>query len=79
VKRAVQIFYLGLFVLFGLSTVPVIVMTVLGAQVRLGNQNQPAVAAVIRRQRLIIWVMVGLMLAGAAIAIPAMILDGGLD
>ncbi len=78
-KPFVQGFYVALFVAFGLSVVPVIVKTVLGAQVRLGNQDKAVVAAAIRRQNVIIWIMLGLMLAGAAIAIPAMILDGGLN
>ncbi|HEX2592854.1 MAG TPA: hypothetical protein VHL34_15235 [Rhizomicrobium sp.] len=78
-KTIAQAGYLTLFVLFGLSTIPVIVMLVLGTQVRLGNADKAPVAAALRRQRTIIWIMMGLMAAGAAIAIPAMILDGGLD
>lgn len=77
--RAFQVFYLGLFLAFGLSAIPVIVKTVLGAQVRLGNQDKAPVAAAIRHQNRIIWVMIGLIVAGSAIAIPAMILDGGFD
>jgi hypothetical protein len=77
--RVFQVFYLGIFVAFGLSTIPVIVKTVLGAQVRLGNQDKAPVAAALRHQNRIIWVMLGLIVAGSAIAIPAMILDGGFD
>lgn len=77
--RAFQIFYLTLFGAFGLSTIPLIVKTVLRSQERLGNQDKAPVAAAIKHQNRIIWVMMGLMLLGAAIAIPAMILDGGFD
>lgn len=77
--RAFQIFYLTLFGAFGLSTIPLIVKTVLRSQERLGNQDKGPVAAAIKHQNRIIWVMMGLMLLGAAIAIPAMILDGGFD
>jgi len=77
--RVFQVFYLGLFLAFGLSMIPVIVKTVLGAQVRFGNQDKAPVAAAIRHQNKIIWVMIGLIVAGSAIAIPAMILDGGFD
>jgi len=78
IRVIVQASYLFLFVAFGLSTVPVIVKTVLGAQVRLGNADKPVIGGVIRHQNRIIWIMLALMLLGSAIAIPAMILDGGL-
>src|SRR5690348_2609090 len=62
---AFQLFYFALFFAFGLSAVPVIVKTVLGAQVRLGNQDKAPVAAAIRHQNRIIWVMIGLIIAGS--------------
>jgi len=77
--RTVQIVYLGLFAAFGLSTIPLIVKTVLRAQTKLGNEDKAPVAAVMGNQNRIIWIMMGLMLLGGAIAIPAMILDGGFD
>jgi hypothetical protein len=79
IRGTVQVFYLLLFLAFGLSTVPVIVKVVLGAQKRIGNADKPVVGAAIRHQNRIIWIMLALMLLGAAIAIPAMILDGGFD
>lgn len=78
-KIAFQVFYLGIFAAFGLSLIPVIVMSVLGAQVKLGNADKAPVAAAVRRQNTIVWVLMGLVVLGAAIAIPAMILDGGFD
>ena len=78
-KTAFQISYLALFVAFGLSTIPVMVKIVLGAQVKRGNAEQAPVAAAVRHQNTIIWVLMGLIVAGSVIAIPAMIRDGGLD
>jgi uncharacterized membrane protein YGL010W len=66
-----MVFYLTLFLAFGLSTVPVIVMTVL--RVQAGN---PAAAGLIRRQNAIIWTLWILIVLGAAIAAPAMIAGG---
>jgi len=68
--------YFGLFVAFGLSTIPVIVKLVLSAQVRVGNQDVAAVAAAIRHQNTIIWSLWGVIVAGLAIAIPAAIAGG---
>ncbi|HEY1711142.1 MAG TPA: hypothetical protein VGG10_22945 [Rhizomicrobium sp.] len=78
-KTAFQIFYLGLFVAFGLSIIPVMVKTVLDAQVKLGNAEKAPVAAAVKHQNRIVWVLMGLILAGSAIAVPAMLLNGGLD
>ncbi|MEO8751231.1 MAG: hypothetical protein ABI624_00985 [Casimicrobiaceae bacterium] len=70
------VFFFGLFIAFGLSAIPVMVMLVLRVQVNAGNRNVPAIAAVIRRQSLIIWSLWGLIVAGLCIALPAMIMDG---
>ena len=53
-----------------------IVKLVLGFQKTIGNQNVPAIGVVLSRENLIVWVMWGLMGAGALIAIPAAIADG---
>ena len=66
----------GLFSAFAFSAVPVIVKLVLGVQKTIGNQNVPAIGAVLSRENLIVWAMWGLMGAGALIAIPAAIADG---
>jgi len=68
--------YFGLFVAFGLSTIPVIVKLVLSAQVRGGNQDVAAVAAAIRHQNMIIWSLWGVIVIGLGLAIPAAIAGG---
>ena len=70
------ILFFGLFIAFGLSAIPVMVMLVLRAQVNAGNQDVPAIAAVIRQQNVIIWSLWALIVAGLCVAIPAMILGG---
>ena len=71
VQLPLMVFYLTLFFAFGLSTIPVIVMTVLRAQA-----NNPAAAGLIRRRNAIIWTLWILIVLGTAIAVPAMIADG---
>lgn len=73
------ILFFGLFIAFGLSAIPVMVMLVLRAQVKAGNQDVPAIAAVIRRQNVIIWTLWGLIIAGLCVAIPAMIVGGAFE
>ncbi len=68
--------FFGLFIAFGLSTIPVIVKLVLGVQVKAGNQGVGIIGAAIRHQNAIIWAMWVLILAGIAVATPAMIADG---
>jgi len=58
------------------SAVPVMVMLVLGAQKHIGNENVAVVAAALRRQRTIIYVLWGLLAVGSMIAIPAAIVGG---
>ena len=58
------------------SAVPVMVMLVLGVQKHIGNENVAVVAAALRRQRTIIYVLWALLALGSLIAIPAAILDG---
>ena len=73
---AFQIFYFALFLAFGLSAIPVIVMIVLRGQ--RGVEAAP-IAAMIRNQNTIIWTLWILILAGAAVAIPAAVHDGFFD
>ena len=75
-RYVIMAVFFGLFIAFGLSTIPVIVKLVLGAQVSVGNADVPAVAAALRRERTIIWTLWGLILAGTVIAVPAAILGG---
>ena len=75
--RVPMLIVMGLLVL-GLvfSAVPVMVMLVLGVQKHIGNENVAVVAAALRRQRTIIYVLWALLALGSLIAIPAAILDG---
>jgi uncharacterized membrane protein YGL010W len=73
---AFQIFYFTLFLAFGLSAIPVIVMVVLRGQ--RGVEAAP-IAAMVRNQNVIIWTLWILILAGAAVAIPAAVHDGFFD
>jgi len=75
--RVPMMIVMGLLVL-GLvfSAVPVMVMLVLGVQKHIGNENVALVAAALRRQRTIIYVLWALLAVGSLIAIPAAILDG---
>jgi len=73
---AFQIFYFALFLAFGLSAIPVIVMIVLRGQ---RGVDAAPIAAMIRNQNAIIWTLWILILAGAAVAIPAAIHDGFFD
>jgi len=78
VPHAMQLpFMIGYMILslaFGLSAIPVIVMSVLRGQAKIGN-GAPF-APLVRNQNKIIWVMWILILAGTAIALPAMIQSG---
>jgi hypothetical protein len=74
---AFMIFYFGLFLAFGLSAIPVIVMTVLRGQAKIGD-GAPF-EGLVRHQDKIIWAMWILVLAGTAVAIPAAIKGGLFD
>jgi len=66
-----MVFYLTVFLAFGLSAIPVMVMVVLR-----GQRQSPFGQGLIRRQNAIIWTLWALILLGAATAVPAMIADG---
>lgn len=76
IRIVLMVAFFAIFYGFVLSCVPVMVKLVLGTQRRIGNANVPVVQAALKRERTIIFVIWGLMLAGTAIAVPAMILDG---
>ena len=80
--RALQIavlaLMLGLCVALAFSAVPVMVLIVLGFQVRIGN-GVPLIRMLIAHQRAIVFVLWGLMAAGLLIAIPAAILGGAFE
>ena len=66
--------YMVLFLAFGLSAIPVMVMSVLRGQARIGD-GAPF-EGLVRHQNKIIWAMWILILAGTAVALPAMIQSG---
>ncbi len=70
---------IGILLAFAYSTIPVMVMLVLGFQRRIGNQDVPVVASVLKAEKIIIWVIWGLMTAGLVIAVPAAIYNGAFD
>jgi hypothetical protein len=74
---AFMIFYFGLFLAFGLSAIPVMVMAVLRGQAKIGD-GAPF-EGLVRHQNKIIWAMWILILAGCAVAIPAAIQGGLFD
>jgi hypothetical protein len=83
VIRAPQALRLPMMIVMGLlvlglvfSAVPVMVMLVLGVQKHVGNENVAMVAAAIRRQKTIIYVLWSLLALGSMIAIPTAIIDG---
>jgi hypothetical protein len=81
--RALQIavlaLMLGLCVALAFSAVPLMVLIVLGFQVRIGNAGVPLIRMLIAHQRAIVFVLWGLMAAGLLIAIPAAILGGAFE
>jgi len=83
VIRAPQALRLPMMIVMGLlvlglmfSAVPVMVMLVLGVQKHVGNENVAMIAAAIRRQKTIIYVLWSLLALGSMVAIPAAIIDG---
>ena len=78
-RLGAMIVFFGLTVALMFSFVPVMVKLVLGFQVGIGNAGQPVVAGFIARERLIIFVIWGLIALGLVIAVPAAIIDGAFD
>jgi hypothetical protein len=76
---AALIVLLGLCAGLAFSAVPLMVLTVLRFQVTIGNANRPIIRMMIAHQRIIVFVMWGLMAAGLLLAVPAAILDGAFD
>jgi hypothetical protein len=66
--------YMILFLVFGLSAIPVMVMAVLRGQAKIGD-GAPF-APLVRHQNKIIWAMWILILTGTAIAFPIIIQSG---
>jgi len=73
-RLAFMIGYMILFLAFGLSAIPVMVMSVLKGQAKIGD-GAPF-EGLVRHQNKIIWAMWILILAGTAVALPTMIQSG---
>ena len=69
----------GLLLVFAVSAIPLMVGAVLGFQRTIGNENVPVIRSALSAQNIIVFAIWGLMAAGAAIAIPAAIMNGALD
>ena len=78
-RRAAIIIFLGLCVALMFSAVPLMVKLVLGFQAAIGNAGRPVIAAVLARERMIVFVLWALLALGLALAIPAAIIDGAFD
>jgi len=63
----------GLFIAFGFSAIPVMVMSVLGAHKRIGQGDAQPIKGLIAAQNIIIWSLWALMAAGLLTALPAMV------
>jgi hypothetical protein len=75
-KIPMLILIFALFLTSGFAFIPIMVKLVLGAQKKIGNENVPAVAAALRNERNIVFVLWGLMALGCIIGIPAAIRGG---
>jgi len=72
-----MIVFFGLFLAFGFSAVPVMVMTVMKGQTALGNTERSAlIRQAAARQKLIVWAIWAVMALGTLIALPAAVMDG---
>jgi hypothetical protein len=79
IQIAVLAMMLALCIGLAFSAVPLMVLIVLGFQVRIGNAEFPPIRALIAHQRMIVLVLWGLMAAGLLVAVPAAILGGAFD
>lgn len=66
----------GLFLAFGFSLVPVMVMLVLGFHKKVGQADAQPIKGLIAARNVIVWTMWALMAAGLVVALPAMMRDG---
>ena len=79
IQIAILALMLGLCVGLAFSAVPLMVLIVLGFQVRIGNAGVPPIRTLIAHQRTIVFVLWALMAAGLLIAVPAAILGGAFE
>jgi hypothetical protein len=78
-RLAAMTVFLGLTAALAFSLVPVMVKLVLGVQAGIGNADNPVIGRVIAHERVIVFVLWGLIGLGLAIAVPAAMIDGAFD
>jgi hypothetical protein len=79
IRLATIVVFLGLNTVLVFSVVPVMVKLVLGVQAGIGNAGHLAIGRLIARERIIVFVLWGLIGLGLVIAVPAAIIDGAFD
>jgi hypothetical protein len=72
-KIPVAILVFSLLAASGFAAVPVIVMSVMGFQRRIGNEKVPAIESLLKAQKSIIYTIWALMLGGLIVGVPAAI------
>jgi hypothetical protein len=72
-QNVVRAFFFGLFLLFGLSVIPLMVHGVIAVQVRLGNGEVPLVKLLRAHETGIVLAMWAMILLGLLIALPVML------
>jgi hypothetical protein len=72
-KIPVAILVFGLLAVSGFAAVPVIVMTVMGFQRRIGNEEVPIVESLLKAEKSVIYTIWALMLGGLIVGVPAAI------
>ncbi|HEV8679298.1 MAG TPA: hypothetical protein VGQ90_07975 [Stellaceae bacterium] len=78
-RLTAMVVFLVLSVALAVSAVPLIVKLVLGFQIRTGGAGHPLIAALIARERAIVFALWALIALGLIIAVPAAIIDGAFD
>ena len=79
IRRASMVVFLGLILALWFSFVPVMVKLVLGFQVWVGNGSHPVIAALVARERIIIFAFWAFYALGLLILGPKAISDGVFD
>jgi hypothetical protein len=79
IRLAAMTVFLSLTAALAFSLVPVMVKLVLGVQAGIGNAGHPAIGRLVARERIIVFVLWGLIGLGLVIAVPAAIIDGAFD
>ena len=79
IRRASMVVFVGLMLALWFSCIPVMVKVVLGFQVWVGNGSHPVIAALVARERIIIFAFWAFYALGLLILAPKAISDGMFD